>query len=129
MLTVERSIDAAERHALRPQRARILPAGAVIVDAILERYGVDRLQVSEEGIREGAVLAAAAAGAAWRDRLRFLVAGWDDEAPTTGQRGARRSEPGDDPPERRAGRRGWHAPPRRPDRPAQPGDLRSRSTR
>ena len=63
MLTVERSIDAAERHALRPQRARILPAGAVIVDAILERYGVDRLQVSEEGIREGAVLAAAAAGA------------------------------------------------------------------
>ena len=70
MLTVERSIDAAERHALRPQRARILPAGAVIVDAILERYGVDRLQVSEEGIREGAVLAAAAAGAAWRDRLR-----------------------------------------------------------
>ena len=84
MLTVERSIDAAERHALRPQRARILPAGAVIVDAILERYGVDRLQVSEEGIREGAVLAAAAAGAAWRDRLRFLVAGWDDQAPTTG---------------------------------------------
>ena len=78
MLTVERSIDAAERHALRPQRARILPAGAVIVDAILERYGVDRLQVSEEGIREGAVLAAAAAGAAWRDRLRFLVAGWDE---------------------------------------------------
>ncbi len=56
MLTVERSADAAERHALRPQRARILPAGAVIVDAILERYGVDRLQVSEEGIREGAIL-------------------------------------------------------------------------
>ena len=70
MLTVERSVEAAERHALRPQRARILPAGAVIVDAILERYGVDRLQVSEEGIREGAVLAAASAGAAWRDRLR-----------------------------------------------------------
>ena len=83
MLTVERSVDAAERHALRPQRARILPAGAVIVDAILERYGVDRLQVSEEGIREGAVLAAATAGAAWRDRLRFLVAGWDDQPPPT----------------------------------------------
>ncbi len=27
MLTVERSVEAAERHALRPQRARILPAG------------------------------------------------------------------------------------------------------
>ena len=78
MLTVERSVEAAERHALRPQRARILPAGAVIVDAILERYGVDRLQVSEEGIREGAVLAAASAGPAWRDRLPFLVTGWED---------------------------------------------------
>ena len=78
MLTVEHSVEAAERHALRPQRARILPAGAVIVDAILERYGVDRLQVSEEGIREGAVLAAAVAGAAWRDRLPLLVAGWDE---------------------------------------------------
>ena len=78
MLTVEHSVEAAERHALRPQRARILPAGAVIVDAILERYGVDRLQVSEEGIREGAVLAAAAAGPAWRDRLPRLVAGWDE---------------------------------------------------
>ncbi len=78
MLTVEHSVEAAERHALRPQRARILPAGAVIVDAILERYGVDRLQVSEEGIREGAVLAAAVAGGAWRDRLPILVAGWDE---------------------------------------------------
>ena len=77
MLTVERSAEAAERHALRPQRARILPAGAVIVDAILERYAVDRLQVSEEGIREGAVLAASVAGPAWRDRLPFLVAGWE----------------------------------------------------
>jgi exopolyphosphatase/pppGpp-phosphohydrolase len=78
MLTVEHSVEAAERHALRPQRARILPAGAVIVDAILERYGVDRLQVSEEGIREGAVLAGAVAGAAWRDRLPVLVGGWDE---------------------------------------------------
>jgi exopolyphosphatase/pppGpp-phosphohydrolase len=83
MLTVEHSAEAAERHALRPQRARILPAGAVIVDAILERYGVDRLQVSEEGIREGAVLAAAAAGSAWRDRLRSLVVGWDERGQPT----------------------------------------------
>ncbi len=80
MLTVERSAEAAERHALRPQRARILPAGAVIVDAILERYGIDRLEVSEEGIREGAALVAATAGPAWRDRLSSLVGGWDDGA-------------------------------------------------
>jgi len=79
MLTVERSLEAAERHLIRPARARILPAGAIIVDAILERYGADRLRVSEEGIREGLALGAAAAGPAWRDRLPRLVRGWSEE--------------------------------------------------
>ncbi|MCJ7712495.1 MAG: hypothetical protein MUQ32_16870, partial [Chloroflexi bacterium] len=77
MLTVERSTEAAERHLMRPERARILPAGAVIVDAILAHYGADRLRVSEEGMREGVVLAVARSGAAWRDQLRVLVHGWD----------------------------------------------------
>ena len=79
MLAVERSSDAAARHVIRPERARILPAGAIIVDAVLEHYGLDRLRVSEGGMREGAVLAAAQAGPAWRDRLPVLVHGWDDE--------------------------------------------------
>ncbi len=79
MLAVERSVDAAARHLMRPERARILPAGAIIVDTILEHYGLDRLRVSEGGMREGAVLAAAKAGAAWRDRLPMLVHGWEDE--------------------------------------------------
>ena len=82
MLTVERSADAAERHLLRPERARILPAGAIIVDAILERYGADRLRVSEEGIREGLALAVATAGAAWRDRLPSLARGWRESVET-----------------------------------------------
>jgi Ppx/GppA phosphatase family len=80
MLTVQRSDEAAERHLIRPQRARILPAGAVIVEAILERYGMDRLRVAEEGIREGTVLVAAAFGSAWRDRLPTLAAGWGEDA-------------------------------------------------
>ncbi len=80
MLTVERSAAAAARHVIRPERARILPAGAVIVDAILERYGVDRLTVSEAGIREGAILAAVHGGAAWRDRLGALARGWTEPA-------------------------------------------------
>ncbi len=76
MLSVERSGEAASRHLIRPERARILPAGAIIVDAILEKYGVDRLRVSEEGIREGAILAATHGGPAWRDRLAALASGW-----------------------------------------------------
>jgi exopolyphosphatase/guanosine-5'-triphosphate,3'-diphosphate pyrophosphatase len=80
MLTVQRSAEAAERHMLRPQRARVLPAGALIVDAILERYAAERLRVCDEGIREGMVLAAATAGVEWRDRLSTLVVGWEDGA-------------------------------------------------
>jgi len=81
MLTVERSSEAAMRHLIRPERARILPAGAIIVDAILERYRADRLRVSESGIREGAILARVQGGAAWRDRLPDLARGWVDGVP------------------------------------------------
>jgi exopolyphosphatase/pppGpp-phosphohydrolase len=75
-LATEPAAAAAERHLIKPIRARILPAGAVIMDAILERYSVDRLHVSEAGIREGTILAVAHAGPAWRDRLADLAHGW-----------------------------------------------------
>lgn len=75
-LTADPSALVAEHHAIRPERARILAAGAAILLAVLERYGLERLLVSEEGIREGAVLAAGVAGDAWRDRLPRLVEGW-----------------------------------------------------
>jgi Ppx/GppA phosphatase family len=80
MLTVERSSEAAVRHLIRPERARILPAGAIVVDAILEKYRADRLRVSEEGIREGAILAAAHGNTAWRDRLAVMARGWVETA-------------------------------------------------
>jgi exopolyphosphatase/guanosine-5'-triphosphate,3'-diphosphate pyrophosphatase len=67
---------AAERYLLRPTRARILPAGAVILDAILEHYRIPSLRVSEAGIREGTILAVDYAGVAWRDRLSQLAHGW-----------------------------------------------------
>jgi len=70
------SAEASVRHRVNLMRARILPAGAVIVDALLEHYGLDQLRVSEDGIREGAIHAAAHAGRAWRDRLPELALGW-----------------------------------------------------
>jgi exopolyphosphatase/guanosine-5'-triphosphate,3'-diphosphate pyrophosphatase len=76
VLAAEPAAVAAERHLVNPKRARVLPAGAVIVDAILERYGADRLRVSDASLREGAILAAAHAGVAWRDRLAELAHGW-----------------------------------------------------
>ena len=65
----------AARCAIRPQRARILPGGAALVEAFLERYGLRTAAVSRAGIREGTILAVARAGDAWQDRLTDLVAG------------------------------------------------------
>ena len=76
ILSTEPAALASQRHLVNPIRARLLPAGGAIVDAILERYGVDELRVSEAGIREGAVFAVQHAGPAWRDRLADLARGW-----------------------------------------------------
>jgi exopolyphosphatase/pppGpp-phosphohydrolase len=78
LLCSEPAAQAAERHAINPTRARLLPAGAVIMEAILARAGLDSLIVSEAGVREGLVLAAARAGCGWRDQLADLARGWDD---------------------------------------------------
>ncbi len=75
-LTMTPSAATAERYLINPTRARILPAGAVIVDALMRRYGVSRLRVSEAGLREGAILVADHAPRAWRDRLTVLAHGW-----------------------------------------------------
>jgi exopolyphosphatase/guanosine-5'-triphosphate,3'-diphosphate pyrophosphatase len=64
------------RFGVNPIRARILPAGAAILAAILDRYEVSEVRISEAGIREGAILAVAHAGPAWRDRLVELTRGW-----------------------------------------------------
>jgi exopolyphosphatase/guanosine-5'-triphosphate,3'-diphosphate pyrophosphatase len=76
VLLTEPAAVAAERHAVNPIRARILPAGAAILSAVLRRYRIDRCRVSEAGIREGIVLATLHEPIAWRDRLTRLAAGW-----------------------------------------------------
>jgi len=76
ILSSEPAAAAAERHLINPIRARILPAGGAILDAILDRYGAERIRVSEAGLREGTILAVAHAGRAWRDRLPDLAHGW-----------------------------------------------------
>ncbi len=75
-LVVEPAETVAARHLIRPERARILPAGAAIMLAIMARYGIDRVTVSEEGIREGAELVLSVAGTGWRDELARLSRGW-----------------------------------------------------
>ena len=76
ILAAEPAELAAERHLINPVRARLLPAGAAIVAALLERYGLDRMRVSNASLREGAVVAVHHAGSAWRDQLPELAHGW-----------------------------------------------------
>ena len=75
-LMTEPAGAASTRHSINPIRARILPAGAAILEAIMERYAVEGVRVSDAGIREGAILAVGHAGPSWRDRLRALAHGW-----------------------------------------------------
>jgi len=76
ILLTEPAALAAERHAVNPTRARLLPAGAAIMAAILEHFRIDRLRVSEAGIRDGTVLATLHDPIGWRDRLPILARGW-----------------------------------------------------
>jgi exopolyphosphatase/guanosine-5'-triphosphate,3'-diphosphate pyrophosphatase len=71
------TVAATVQFAINPIRARILPAGAAILAAILDRYEVAAVRVSEAGIREGTVLAVAHGGPAWRDRVERLTHGWE----------------------------------------------------
>lgn len=76
MLLAAPAAEIAARHAIRPERARILAGGAALLEAILARYGLVAATASEDGIREGTVLALSRAGASWRDRLEALAHGW-----------------------------------------------------
>lgn len=76
-LVVAESSDAiVARFGLRPARARILGAGAALIEAIMAVYSVPEVRVSDGGIREGTVLAVSHAGPAWRDQLERLAHGW-----------------------------------------------------
>ena len=75
-LAAEPAAEAAEHQGINPRRARVLPAGAAILDSILVRYGAAQVRVSEASAREGAILALAHEPTAWRDRLADLALGW-----------------------------------------------------
>lgn len=76
LVLAESSEAIVARYGLRPARARILGAGAALIEAIMAVYGVPEVRVSDGGIREGTVLAVSHAGPAWRDQLERLAHGW-----------------------------------------------------
>jgi exopolyphosphatase/pppGpp-phosphohydrolase len=65
--------EVAERFAISQRRARLLPAGIAIVEALLQRTTAREVTVDRGGIREGLVVAVARAGDGWRQALPALV--------------------------------------------------------
>jgi hypothetical protein len=51
-----------------------MAAGASLIEATLDCYDLAGLEASEASLREGAILARAMAGDAWRERIIALVA-------------------------------------------------------
>ncbi len=88
MLELTTTDEITRRSPIRPQRARILPGGAALAAAFLDRYGLDRATVSQASIREGVILAIARAGAGWRERLPELVGSPGDGRDTSIEAGA-----------------------------------------
>src|SRR5437660_2825517 len=54
--------DIAQRYQLDPKRVRILRAGVLIICALIERFKLNELRISPQGIREGILLAYARSG-------------------------------------------------------------------
>lgn len=62
--------EIAQRYNVAMARARILPAGALIIQAVMDRLQVLELHVSTHGIREGCLLAYARYGEQWLQRVQ-----------------------------------------------------------
>jgi exopolyphosphatase/pppGpp-phosphohydrolase len=57
--------EVAQRYQLEPKRVRVLRAGVLIICAVLERFKLNELRISPQGIREGILLAYARSGEHW----------------------------------------------------------------
>jgi exopolyphosphatase/pppGpp-phosphohydrolase len=73
MLSASPARTLADRHLLRESRVAQLAAGATMVEAAMERYGVDVIDASDASPREGAVLALEQAGQEWLAQLPMLI--------------------------------------------------------
>ena len=119
ILATEPAAFAAIHHAVNPIRARVLPAGVAIMEAILERYGLDRVTVVDTGSVRARSWPPRTPARHWRDRAAADRPRLAARRPDGGAASERRERPS----RGRAGTRRRRRPPGRPDRAPQPGDL------
>jgi exopolyphosphatase/pppGpp-phosphohydrolase len=75
------SADLVDAYGLRERRIVQMAAGASLIEAALDCYGLPHVEASDASLREGAILAWQRAGEAWRERLPELMAGVDPSSP------------------------------------------------
>lgn len=64
-----------DMYGLRERRIVQMAAGASLIEATLDCYALDSMEASDASLREGAIIAWAAAGSSWRDEISSLVSG------------------------------------------------------
>lgn len=65
--------EVTERYQQPSGRAKILPAGLLIIRAVMERFQLNEIRVSPHGIREGTLLAYTRYGEQWLQRVQELA--------------------------------------------------------
>lgn len=69
VLTTLSAEEIAQHYHVAVKRARILPAGLLIVRTVIERFHLQEMRVSSHGIREGVLLAYTRAGDQWLQQV------------------------------------------------------------
>jgi exopolyphosphatase/guanosine-5'-triphosphate,3'-diphosphate pyrophosphatase len=69
MVCAEPARTLADRYGVREGRVAQLAAGGALVEAAMDRYGVDSIDASDQGLREGALLASMGAADDWLEQL------------------------------------------------------------
>ncbi|MBA2253959.1 MAG: hypothetical protein H0W07_02430 [Chloroflexi bacterium] len=65
--------EISERYVINRRRAGMLAAGAALVEAFMDRFGIAIVEVSRVSLREGAILARERAGVGWLAELSNLA--------------------------------------------------------
>jgi exopolyphosphatase/pppGpp-phosphohydrolase len=77
LLTELEAAQVSQRYGVNLRRARQLPAGAAIVEALLAHFRLAEAEVSQSSLRDGAIICRARLGQDWLARLGDLVAPFD----------------------------------------------------
>lgn len=73
--------EIAKRFEQRVERARILDAGALIIQTMMQHMHINEIRVSSHGVREGALLAYTRFGAHWLEEVNSIAAKWGTSLP------------------------------------------------